>query len=409
MGRPQGSKNKAGHRAGGGRRGSGPKPKPKAKQSPDKSSPKKRLGKRKVRDDDDSEPQPPRRGFPPMTAMTASGSSIAGTSANSNPNPSRPMKALPMHPLFRQNSVSVAANSSSSATPNNPILPFIPVLIPGEDVPSSDPGIINIPEDNTSLPNVLPSQLASDTSDPPPETEPEPEGVVQQYLLQTMKDIRDKQLPLHKMPDCYRIHQTFWIRPPDRWFALQAYKSSPQDISPDVLYYPDIFVWLPGSLMPASFKFRCIFCEKDYMSDHGWNYNPVARRVVDLNSCYFILSKRVRCDSPSCHKSCTLYQDKILAQLPTHLANEFPAFLTHRSGIDKKVVTLIRTGIAHALTPNAWEGIFRELHVQNRDLGEQSYLHALKDCSPEQLPSNLVPFSSFSDRKGYAGFTPSRW
>jgi hypothetical protein len=70
---------------------------------------------------------------------------------------------------------------------------------------------------------------------------------------------------------------------------------------------------------------------------------------------------------------------------------------------------MIRTGIAHALTPNAWEGIFRELHVRNCNLSEQSYLHALKDCSFEQLPDDLVPFSSFWDKKGYAGFSPSPW
>lgn len=85
------------------------------------------------------------------------------------------------------------------------------------------------------------------------------------------------------------------------------------------------------------------------------------------------------------------------------------AFLTHRSSIDKKVVTLIRTGIAQGLTPHAWERVFRELHVRNRDLAEQAYVHALKACPLAQLPDKLVPFSPFSDKTGYAGFTPSRW
>ncbi|KAJ7719511.1 hypothetical protein B0H16DRAFT_1897139 [Mycena metata] len=143
------------------------------------------------------------------------------------------------------------------------------------------------------------------------------------------------------------------------------------------------------------------------MSEHGWNHNPVARRVVNLDSCYYILSKRIKCDS--CKKSCSLYEDKILAQLPQDLANEFPAFLTHRSGIDKTLVTLIRSGIAQGTTAHGWERILRELHVRNRDLAEQEYLHALKNCPASQLPVPLVPFSSFGDKEAYAGFAPSRW
>ncbi|KAJ7282546.1 hypothetical protein C8J57DRAFT_1710667 [Mycena rebaudengoi] len=85
-----------------------------------------------------------------------------------------------------------------------------------------------------------------------------------------------------------------------------------------------------------------------------------------------------------------LYEEKVLEQLPSHLRSEFPAFLTHRSGIDKTLMTLIRSTIAQGLTPNAWERVLRKLHVRNRDLAELSYLHALK-------------------ANGYAGFSPSCW
>lgn len=87
----------------------------------------------------------------------------------------------------------------------------------------------------------------------------------------------------------------------------------------------------------------------------------------------------------------------------------YKAFLTHRSGIDKNLVTLIRSSIAQGLTPHAWERILRELQVRRRDLAEQSYLHALISCPPSQLPSPLTPFSSFDSREGFAGFSPSRW
>ncbi|KAJ7060532.1 hypothetical protein C8F01DRAFT_988939, partial [Mycena amicta] len=140
----------------------------------------------------------------------------------------------------------------------------------------------------------------------------------------------------------------------------------------------------------------------------GWNSNPVARRVVDLDSCYYILSKRLKCRH-GCKKSFTMYEEDIMHQLPVHLQNEFPAFLTHRSGIDKNVMTLIRSGISQGLTPHSWERILRELHLRNRDLAEQVYLHALKAIDPDHLPIPLPIFSQHSDRAGFAGFSPSRW
>ncbi|KAJ7119377.1 hypothetical protein C8R46DRAFT_1364814 [Mycena filopes] len=298
-------------------------------------------------------------------------------------------------------------NSSGAATPNLPSLLHFSIIVPGDDLANSTPAPANVagPQNDVHS-NILPDNHGSDTEDPPPEDEPEPKGTVEKYLLQLMVSIRDEQLPNHGQPDCYRLRKSFWIRPSDRWFLLQEYKSTSTQLTPDLLYHPDVFVWLPKSLLPQDFEFACIFCAAGKMTDWGWNYNPIARRVVDLDTCYYILSKRIRCGS--CHRSCTLYEDAILAQIPPDLANEFPA-LTHRSGIDKKLVTLIRSGIAQGLTPHGWERVLRELHVRNRDLAEQAYLHALKKCPTSQRPGSLVPFSSFEDNKGYAGFSPSRW
>jgi len=62
------------------------------------------------------------------------------------------------------------------------------------------------------------------------------------------------------------------------------------------------------------------------------------------------------------------------------LAAAFPAFLTHRSGIDKTLMTLIRAGIAHQMSSSAWSGVLHELHVRQHDLQELNYLHALTAC-----------------------------
>jgi hypothetical protein len=171
--------------------------------------------------------------------------------------------------------------------------------------------------------------------DHPAEDTPAPAGVVQAYLDRIQKEVHAQIEGKHKMPDCY-LNGTFWIRPRDNWFALHCNKDSLE-----ALYYPRVFVWVPHVLMPLDFEFRCIYCEKadakmtesgecifstyydGVLSCKGWNSNPVARRVVDLDSSYYILSKRLKCRK-FCKRSCSMYDDKILQQLPPHLRNQFP-------------------------------------------------------------------------------------
>ena len=79
-----------------------------------------------------------------------------------------------------------------------------------------------------------------------------------------------------------------------------------------------------------------------------------------------------------------LYDPDILDQLDPSLVDEFPAFLTHRSGIDKTLVTLIRAGIAHHVSSNAWSKILQELHVREHDLRELQYLHVAANIGDMQ-------------------------
>ncbi|KAJ7152904.1 hypothetical protein C8R46DRAFT_912792, partial [Mycena filopes] len=232
-------------------------------------------------------------------------------------------------------------------------------------------------------------------------------GAIVQAYLDTVQAGVNKQIEGvgHKRPECYK-RRTFWIHPPDDWFAFE---SDPDVVlGPERLYYPAVFVWIPTRLLPLDFTIKCVFCGKGTMTDSGWNSNPVARRVVGLDSCYYILSKRVKCRH-ECGKSCSMYNVDVLKQLPERLRNRFPAFFTHRSGFDKDVMTLVRSTIAQGMTPNAWERVLRELHVRKRDLAERAYLQALKAFPADKLPTPLKPFSPFADKDGYAGFSPSRW
>jgi hypothetical protein len=136
-----------------------------------------------------------------------------------------------------------------------------------------------------------------------------------------------------------------------------------------------------------------------------------------MDSNYYVMTQHLQCDSRSggCGKSMNLYDPIIMEQLEPGLAASFPAFFTHRSGIDKTLMTLIRAGVAHHMSSSAWSKVLRELHVRWHDLQELNYLHAVtleisRSCSLGQDSTQMYePFSAFDDRSGWAGRSPSCW
>ena len=121
---------------------------------------------------------------------------------------------------------------------------------------------------------------------------------------------------------------------------------------------------------------------------------------------------RARNDQPAmggCGKSFNLYDPVVSEQYDDHLVASFPVFLTHRSNIDKTMMTLIRPGMSHCVSASAWSAIFQELHDQKHDLLELQYLHTIQ---AKQFPSyastqTYLPFSEFDNKNEYAGSYPS--
>jgi len=253
----------------------------------------------------------------------------------------------------------------------------------------------------------LPPQCSEDSA--------APSGILQTFLL-GLKERLSKEIEASHMPKCYQQNQ-FWIRPDDAYFAMHKAEVSPDSLSPHLLYIPPVFVWLPHLLEDKTLKCQNPQCHQHPLTVKGWNDNPVARRVVSLDGLYYVITQRVHCDkrSQGCGRSMNLYEPVIMEQLSPGLAAAFPAFLTHRSGIDKTLMTLIRAGIAHRVSSSAWSKILRELHVRQHDLQELNYLHAIHKDKKRQCAlgvedeQSYEPFSEFHDKEGYAGFYPSRW
>ena len=90
---------------------------------------------------------------------------------------------------------------------------------------------------------------------------------------------------------------------------------------------------------------------------------------------------RARHDQPElggCGKSYNLYDPVVLKQFNSRSIAAFPAFLTHRSGMDKTLMTLVRAGKSHQVSANGWSAIFCKLHVHEHDLHELQYLQTIQ-------------------------------
>ena len=114
-------------------------------------------------------------------------------------------------------------------------------------------------------------------------------------------------------------------------------------------------------------------CSNGEVGFHGWRDSHHGRRITNMNTNYFVLSRRYVCHD--CQASAMLVKkaamlifedhgmqviedddhnifpsytfmgwDKAsLSYLPYGYGDIFPAFLTHRSGVDKHIVDLMRS------------------------------------------------------------------
>lgn len=165
--------------------------------------------------------------------------------------------------LIGNNRASTDASSTSLGTERLPTIPDIvpPVISSPDVVPARI--MESISNATPQYESNIGSELDDDDDDRLAEDTPAPEGVVQNYLDRIQKEVHAQIEGDGKQPDCYR-NGTFWICPRDNWFALDKDKDSP-----DMLYYPRVFVWVPSVLVSKDFEFTCVFCGKDKMGQSG--------------------------------------------------------------------------------------------------------------------------------------------
>ena len=244
----------------------------------------------------------------------------------------------------------------------------------------------------------------------------------------------------NKLPSEYR-RGTFWILPPDPFFALHnptteilaLREDESFDYDPVMLYLPKVFLWIPHLLVDDRLKCTHPNCSGKLKSN-GYPKDPPARRVVDLKRYYtykqytlpylkiipitcirnfYIMSSLYKCNNKHCKKSYSGHDSRIIRQLPLHLQQEFPAYLTHRSGISKDLGDVFRPAIQNSVGPRRFQKILRELQKLTHARLEFQYLNYINSrrANPTMQetinPPKFKEFSSYNDKDGYAGYTPT--
>jgi hypothetical protein len=131
---------------------------------------------------------------------------------------------------------------------------------------------------------------------------------------------------------------------------------------PSQLYNPQFFYWDSDCLLEGGLK--CPLC-KTLLRRHGYT-RPW--RVVDLENCFYMIGQHHIC--PQCRHPKTnehsvtfnSWDPRILAMLPTNLAAEFPADLSHCGAISSDVFALMRTCFNYGVGSKQFSHILVFLH-----------------------------------------------
>lgn len=154
------------------------------------------------------------------------------------------------------------------------------------------------------------------------------------------------------------LNGTFWVRPKDPYFLL---KKNSKDLRR--LYSPRVFLWFPHHLVE---NLKCPVCASS-IRIKGFNKKPRARRIIDLNDCFYLMTMRYKCQNKDTKHTFDGCNPGLVRQLPMNLHVEFPVVLSYRSGISKVLSKLLRPLFQHGIGPHRMAKVLRVMHLEKYD------------------------------------------
>ena len=265
----------------------------------------------------------------------------------------------------------------------------------------------------------------------------EPNGTVQNYLQHVFERLKEetKQNTL-VIVDRWLMKllcENDWLIPSARAEFVCSKLGIEYD---EPAYYRDVYVWLPD----IRFKEdpRCPQCERPACV-HGWQTQHFGRIIITLYGHYYIISRRYKCNhceaqamqlreiaarAAAAHGGTTEdvhrtneshpytfmgYNTRSRELLPDGLGERFPAFLTHRGGVDMSVLDLMRPLFATGVRPDQIAQLLLELATKkyHREYLQREHKIARERRGLNQTYKLGVLFSEFSDKTKYCGLCPS--
>jgi hypothetical protein len=201
----------------------------------------------------------------------------------------------------------------------------------------------------------------------------------------------------------------FWVRAEQARSICKRLNIAFQEPS----YYRDIKVWLPQEQFGRSSKPPCPTCgTAQHVRVKDWPYPGRRVFTADARGHYFVCTRRYQCDEcrKTEHKSTFYgYDAGSLKLLPCGNGDEFPAVLTHRSGVDKALIDLMVPLFDKGIRPHSLSSMLLEIYSKQyyrsyvrreRLLTETQQMQVFLGAKPEM-------FSSFSDATKYDGAVPT--
>ncbi|KAF5334096.1 hypothetical protein D9611_014996 [Ephemerocybe angulata] len=203
------------------------------------------------------------------------------------------------------------------------------------------------------------------------------------------------------LPPPYATYRTIFLPRPSTSFLLRNLAKA----SPQALYNPRFVLWDPMPLCPLG-----IPCPKCKVPLQRHTHIPRPRRVVDFVECFWLIGYRYRCRSCKC--TFRSWDKRILDVLPPTLAYEFPARLSHRSGMSKKLMEWVRMCFHGGMGAKQVSDSLRHQHLVHYDTLRLQYFHQLQAARGVNawLGRAFDSFNlRFEDRTpmGYHGYVPS--
>ncbi|KAF6763328.1 hypothetical protein DFP72DRAFT_1164252 [Ephemerocybe angulata] len=201
------------------------------------------------------------------------------------------------------------------------------------------------------------------------------------------------------LPPLYAHNQTIYVPRPSPSFILR----DSTNISPQALYNPQMVVWDPMALCKKGIP--CPRCRKP-LQRH--THIPRPRRVVDFSECFWLVGYRYRCRE--CRCTFRSWDKQVLSLLPPSIAHEFPARLSHRSGVSKSLLEWVRSCFRSGMGANQVSDALRSQHRLRYDMLQVQFLHHLASRRLDGwMERKYHSFPEFEDRspEGYHGYVPS--